>query len=197
MAKKTKNTEKEPHIDWLFGMNPRAIENQEATGQQELVESQQLPRKCNFPRGINAAEQYHKMGIKVFTSSKGDDLFLGVKLPNGWKKEATNHSMWNNLVDDKGRVRATFFYKAAFYDRDSFINFSTRYKCDCDFSEKGFLGYRVWDCEKNEVVFNAGKMADNYDDPNYFKIQDDLQKQCKDFLNNNFPQHEDINAYWS
>jgi len=50
-----------------------------------------------------------------------------VELPIGWKKRSTGHSMWNDLVDDKGRVRATFFYKAAFYDRDAFINFERRY----------------------------------------------------------------------
>ncbi len=38
--------------------------------------------------------------------------------------------MWNELVDDKGRVRASFFYKGAFYDRDAFINFNTRYSIE-------------------------------------------------------------------
>lgn len=197
MAKKTENTKKTPRIDWLFGMNPRAIENQEAQGQKELNESQQLPKKCNSPRGINAAEQYHKMGIKVLTSSKGDDLFLGVKMPNGWKKEATDHSMWNNLVDDKGRIRGRFFYKAAFYDRDSFMNFTTRYEWKCDYSEKEFHSYHVWDSEKKEAVFVTEKMSSDCNTPGYFKMQDKLQKQCEDFLAHNFPNHKDINAYWS
>jgi hypothetical protein len=197
MAKKTKNTKNEPNVEWLLGMNPMAIENQESEGQHELVESQQLPRKCNSPRGINAAEQYHKMGIKVFTKSKGDDLFIGVKLPDGWKKEGTDHSMWNRLVDDKGRVRGQFFYKAAFYDRDSFMNFTTRYTWRSDYSEKNFCGYDVFDSEKNEVIFKTEKMSTDCNTPGYFKTQDKLQQQCKDFLNNNFPNHEDINAYWS
>lgn len=196
MAKKTTNTEKEIHPEWLFGLNPRAIENQEAAGQQELIESQQLPRSCNHPRGVNAAEQYHKMGIKVFTSSKGDDLFMGVKLPDGWKKEATGHSMWNNLVDDKGRIRATFFYKAAFYDRDAFVNFGTRYLWTDDHSEKDSTSYIVKDTATGEILFRTEKQIKDYEDKDYFKKQDALQQQCKDFLNNNFPDHQDINAYW-
>jgi hypothetical protein len=145
---------------------------------------------------MNAAEQYHKMGIKVFTTSKGDDLFIGVKLPEGWKKEATNHSMWNNLVDDKGHIRATFFYKAAFYDRDAFVNFKTRYNWDADYSNKETCSYRVVDGANNEVVFQTEQMTRDCNQPGYFKKQEKLQQQCKDYLDKNFPNHNDINAYW-
>ena len=36
--------------------------------------------------------------------------------------------MWSNLVDKQERVRATIFYKAAFYDRNAFLNVSQRYR---------------------------------------------------------------------
>lgn len=196
MAKKTKNTEKEPHIDWLFGMNPRAIENQEAEGQRELVESQQLPRICNHPRGVNAAEQYHKMGIKVFTSSKGDDLFVGVKLPDGWRKEATDHSMWNNLIDDKGNVRAMFFYKAAFYDRDAFVDFKCRYEQTCKYYDDGYTCC-VIDGHTGRVLFESDKLDSKNIGPDYFHNQELYIQQCKSFLDSNYPNHQDINAYWS
>lgn len=197
MAKKTTNTSKEPRLEWLFGGNPNAIYNQESEGQKELNNSDQLPRKCNSPKGINIVEQYKLMGIEVLNESDGDELFLDVKMPDGWRKDATGHSMWNNLVDDKGRIRGVFFYKAAFYDRDSFMNFTTRYEWKCDYSEKEFVGYQVWDSEKQEVVFNAGKLVKNYDAPDYFQKQDELRDVCEEFLKNNFPNHEDINAYWS
>jgi hypothetical protein len=193
---KATNTENDPKPEWLFGMNPGAIEDQEAKGQRELVESSQLPRVCNSPRGLNAAEQYHKMGIKVFTSSKGDDLFLGVKLPEGWKKEATEHSMWNKLIDDKGRCRAMFFYKAAFYDRDAFVNFQTRYYWKTNFGENKMNSCQVVDRATGEVLFETEKMGEDYNNPDYFKNQEQQQKKCKDFLNETFPNHEDINAYW-
>ncbi len=194
--KKATNTENNPMPHWLMGGNPNAIEQQEAQGQRELVNSLQLPIRCNSPRGVNASEQYNKMGIKTLTGSKGDDLFLGVKLPTGWKKEATTHSMWNNLIDDKGRIRATFFYKAAFYDRDAFINFQTRYQTCTDFSEKDSYGYQVKDTATNEIVFNAGTLNRDSNSPNYFKKQDELQESCKEWLNENHPNWQDINAYW-
>lgn len=100
--------------------NPAAIESQEARGQSQLVESQQLPRK-----GIEALE---KLGVKVIHRHGHDSLFCDVELPQGWTKRATDHSMWSELVDDKGQVVASIFYKAAFYDRDAFISVKGDYK---------------------------------------------------------------------
>ena len=45
-----------------------------------------------------------------------------VKLPAGWKKQATDHSMWSKLLDESGAVVASIFYKAAFYDRIAEMN---------------------------------------------------------------------------
>jgi hypothetical protein len=189
---KTKNTENFPDWSWVMGGNPAAIERQEAEGQKELIDSLQLPKRCNSPIGINAAEQYSKMGIKVFTGSKGDDLFMGVKLPKGWEKRATDHSMWNNLVDDKGRTRATFFYKAAFYDRDAFINFQTRYQSTCKYlTEKDEKGRN-----KSYYVVTDGDIelyvAGFYDGKNH----EELTKMCEEYLNTNYPDWKNINAYW-
>jgi hypothetical protein len=193
MSKKTENTSNNPHWSWVMGGNPAAIERQEAEGQKELVESLQLPKRCNSPRGVNAAEQYAKMGIKVFTGSKGDDLFMGVKLPKGWVKKATDHSMWCELIDDKGRKRAAIFYKAAFYDRDAFINFETRYQFATRYSdEKDEKG-----CKKSYYVVMDGDkelyVAGTCDGKNY----NELTVFCEQFLNENHPDWRDINAYWN
>ncbi len=47
----------------------------------------------------------------------GDHLFYDVTLPEGWKITPTEHPMWSNLVNNKGKIIANVFYKAAFYDR--------------------------------------------------------------------------------
>lgn len=124
----------------LYTMEENGIENQEARGQQELVNSSQLPIKWNsHSRDSSLEDQYKKMGIEITGSS--DELFFDVILPEGWKLESTSHSMWNELKDSNGRTRAMIFYKAAFYDRDAFINFSTRYSYELisflDQSENG------------------------------------------------------------
>ena len=100
--------------DYLFGGNPKAIEAQEARGQQELVKSSSLPTQ-------GLGDIADKLGIEVIGQVSGDRLFSEVRLPPGWAVKATDHSMWSKLVDDQGVERASIFYKAAFYDRDAFI----------------------------------------------------------------------------
>lgn len=94
------------------------IPGQEAQGQRELVHSDVLPTKVNG----GDIQKLVKRGLILGDPVKGDKLFRQVTLPKGWKKVATGHSLWSNLVDENGEEVATIFYKAAFYDRDAFIN---------------------------------------------------------------------------
>jgi hypothetical protein len=103
--------------DWLFGGNPDAIRAQEALGQQELVNSAQLP---TLVRGDKA--KLEAAGVVFGDPCEGDPLFCEAWLPAGWQKKPTEHAMWSTLVDADGKERASIFYKAAFYDRSAFIN---------------------------------------------------------------------------
>lgn len=130
------------------GKSPsQAIENQERRGQQDVVANQRLPRIANdftIPRevltkGIDKSmeireqltikkqnnflytkQKYEEMGIVILGDH--DDLFYNVQLPDGWRIENTDHPMWNVLLNEKHEEVSTFFYKAAFYDRNAFIN---------------------------------------------------------------------------
>jgi len=99
-----------------------AIEHQEKRGQQEAVKSDTLPT-----RGLNHSA-FVAMGIKIGKPVPGDSLFTFVELPKGWKKQPTDHTMYSDVVDEKGRKRASFFYKAAYYDRDANIYPTLRYE---------------------------------------------------------------------
>ena len=170
-------------------------EGQARYGQKEFVNSQQLPSKCNWPsRGVDLKKQYKKLGIKVVGKTSVDDLFLDVVLPEGWKLECTDHSMWNRLMDDKGRERATIFYKAAFYDRDAFINFNHRYITGCEYVEKEegdkFIPkyYCVKDTTTGEELFKT-EVTKEYEDQR-------LDNKSVKWLKKKYPKYEDINAYW-
>ena len=193
--KKVTNTEKlEVNELWLMGGNPGAIEAQEARGQKELVESSQLPSKVNHPFGTDLKKTYADLGIEVLEESRGDDLFLDVVLPEGWKVESTDHSMWNRLVDNKGRERATIFYKAAFYDRDAFINFNKRYYSTSEYvdKEEGDKFHPKFYCVKDgateEILFKT-EVTKEYDDSN-------LRSKADKWLKKHYPDHEKITAYW-
>lgn len=96
--------------NFLVASTPGGIERQEAEGQKMLVESTLLPKDL-FPD----REVWEQEGF-VFGEDH-DDLFVNVNLPVGWKKVATDHSMWSNIEDAEGLPRVAIFYKAAFYDR--------------------------------------------------------------------------------
>ncbi|MDD5589210.1 MAG: hypothetical protein PHP92_04100 [Candidatus Nanoarchaeia archaeon] len=119
------NTNKdEVHPEWIMGGNPFAIEQQEKRGQEQLCQSSQLPINGNFGDTEEYIEEkYNKHNIKIIGKSQNDNLFFDVELPNGWKIVPTEHSMWSELLNDKGEVIADIFYKAAFYDRKAHIAF--------------------------------------------------------------------------
>lgn len=206
---KTTQTQKDPKIGWLFGAIPGAIEAQESKGQEELVNSCQLPRNENAFGGrmVPAKEKYESMGIKVapFTDKvprfiqdtvkrkDDDELFVTVILPDGWRKEATDHSMWNNLVDNKGYIRASFFYKAAFYDRDAFINFNVRYIVTQKYTENAGNGkYPSYACVidqgTKEIIFKTGVTEEYGAYPE--------RAEAEAWLNAKYPDHKNILSYW-
>ncbi|WP_291567072.1 MULTISPECIES: hypothetical protein [unclassified Clostridium] len=210
----------------LTGDASGAIERSEKREQQIIVENQRLPIKsndhsvpCEIRRvGVNNSmeweeqfkieednnkkwtkERYEKMGIKII--DEYDDLFFNVILPNGWEVKPTGHSMWNDVFDNKKRKRISFFYKGAFYDRDAFSNFEKRYSyrimpfddyiTNASYEErmaKEQYGV-VYDCEK-EIYRTTGIVSKDYWDKR-------LETQSEDYLNLNYPNWKDINAYWN
>lgn len=97
------------------------VENQEAQGQAQLLRSAVLPTK-----GLNRHE-FEALGFIIGKPVPGDEMFTECTLPEGWKKERGDHSMWSYVVDQLGRRRVACFYKAAFYDRKAFCRLETPY----------------------------------------------------------------------
>lgn len=205
------------------------IETQEKMGQIDMVKNQRLPKRTNinaipwdvFYQNVNdnmdykeredittqnnisyTREQYEKMGITI--AGEYDDLFWDVTLPAGWEIKATDHSMWNELFDDKGRKRASFFYKAAFYDRDAFINFDTRFHLRVDHIADYSEDYEIWkNSDYQGVVMDLDKSiystksipatgSFNKDE----KVKDTLQADIENFMKEHYPDYESIHAYW-
>ncbi len=112
----------------MIASTPGGIERQEAAGQASFVSSETLPLQFNYC----TKEQFEAMGV-VF-GAPVDDLFQQARLPAGWVKVATDHSMHSELRDEKGRKRAGIFYKAAFYDRSAFISLTSRFSIERDWA---------------------------------------------------------------
>lgn len=103
----------------MFGGSSGAIEAMEARGQQQLLESTDLPTQ-----GSDDPE-FLRLGFTFGEPHKHDPLFRPATLPQGWKREGTDHSMHSNIVDQFGRKRVGVFYKAAFYDRRADMHLNT------------------------------------------------------------------------
>ena len=187
-----------------------AIEDQERRGQQDVVRNQRLPRKWNITAcsSADAKDQYEKMGIVV--AGEYDDLFFNVSLPEGWEIRATGSSYWNNLYDARGRLRAKFFYKAAFYDRDAHIVFECRYRIRVEHTAPDDAEWEVWEASdiqgtvldgdsvvrETERVTAPEKKNGRRDFNEESSIKRRLWDELESYMKQNYPEYEDINAYW-
>jgi len=183
--------------NFMVAMTPGGIEAQEARGQQKLVNSDVLPLDI----GYNTTwEQLADLGI--IRGEQVDDLFTKVTLPTGWYKKPTEHSMWSDLIDEQGRVRAHIFYKAAFYDRRANLGLVTRYnygvqpviKNEWDGQCYGAVtdhGNVIWHTDETLIRKN-----DSNDDEAYYKVYDKLEKAAHTWLEKHYPDYRNPLAYW-
>lgn len=111
--------------NYLTAMTPGGIEAQEAAGQQSLVaHKDRLPIIGTIRNrgGADIPDERAKWEAAGFVF--GDEIpeqgrrpvFVACTFPPGWRLQATDHSMWSDVIDDAGRKRASVFFKAAFYD---------------------------------------------------------------------------------
>jgi hypothetical protein len=131
--------------NFLYALEKGGIERQEAHEQTKLVSSADLPKKCDNWKKLES--------WGVVRCESVDDLFLSVTLPDDWKKVATDHYMWSHLVDQDGLIRASIFYKGAFYDRSAHINVTeNRYHVSRNYDIEDAEAYEVRDSATGETV---------------------------------------------
>ncbi len=172
----------------MFGSSG-AIERQEADGQRELVNASVLPIK-----GIEKVRSMiESNGGSIGEPVAGDTIFVNVILPTGWTKVATDHSMWSNLLDDKGRKRAGIFYKAAFYDRSAHISALNRFSVD-SWSRTTDTLVVVFVTDACGLVEHEESMA--IGDAKKYNVMDAAEDKVKAFLDETYPLWRDASAYW-
>jgi hypothetical protein len=186
---KPRNTTAEMNADPMLALLtmglPGGIERMEARGQQELVKGESLPTECSDKAALEAA------GVVFGAPYPDDPLFCPVTLPEGWKKQATSHAMHSNLLDDKGRVRASIFYKAASYDRRADMYAKRRYNIDA------YAPIPGKDRESTQVVVKDGETTiQEFGEAKGYDEREEVRKLAAAWLNENFPQWESCAAYW-
>ncbi|MER6575771.1 hypothetical protein [Nonomuraea sp. NPDC001023] len=136
-----------------------SIARMEAQGQRQIVNSTVLPARMNY----GTEDELIALGFKLGDKVEGDPLFRQVTLPNGWKREGSDHAMWSYVVDELGRRRVSVFYKAAFYDRGAFLNVNTVYGYvgECLSEQRQPIGDDVWATPKALYAAAVGVIAQN------------------------------------
>lgn len=180
---------------WVMGGNPNAILAQEAQGQKSFVGSDTLPTDIGGDSDYDEKAILKAAGVKFLGSLKGDKMFQYVELPQGWQKVATDHSMWSKLVDDKGRERASIFYKAAFYDRSARMSLSCRYGVSLDYDR--FYKENVGVAN----VMDGGKVIHTTeplpaDSEKRYEVRDRTREVAIEWLDRNHPDWRNPGAYW-
>lgn len=111
------NTSKRDQLTHIVGAMSQGsegyIEGMEAQGQKQVVaDSEVMPADGSW-------EMLRVFGFGEPVPIEGDDMFVRTTLPEDWSKQSTNHSMWSEVIDERGLRRVAVFYKAAFYDRSA------------------------------------------------------------------------------
>lgn len=95
----------------------------EARGQAEMVRSESLPSKSIH----STDDDLEAMGIELGQPFEEDAIFRPAILPDGWTRKGTDHNMWSEVYDERGRKRLMIFYKAAFHDRVAHLSAEKRF----------------------------------------------------------------------
>lgn len=113
--------------NFIAASTPGGIEAQEKRGQieQSFLETLPIDGTITSRGKINSKAEFEKLGF-VF-GKQIDECFVESQFPNGWRKKPTDHSMWSEILDEKGRKRGMIFYKAAFYDRSAHVHLECRF----------------------------------------------------------------------
>jgi len=212
-----RDTSKEDPTIHMLGMmsdgSTRYIEDQERQGQTQLAASTTIPAKLN---GCTE-EDLRALGFELEPKpTSGDLLFRPAMLPHGWKIVPTSHAMWSDLVDSRGFIRGSIFYKAAFYDRSAHLGLSVRLHVHEDYDARkrdGTLAYDIYADMPGKTADDGNrKILYRHEHPEkfpdltrndsdeirrrYFQALDDSRGVATEWLKRNYPDYASSSAYW-
>jgi len=189
--------------NFIAATTPGGIEAQERRGQFEQSTLERLPVK-----GTSSEEDrrmFESLGFKfkldrTAAQSRGrGEIFVEVEFPKGWRKKPADHSMWSELVDDKGRKRGAIFYKAAFYDRSARVHLERRFGVTSDYGkpmETIFVSDACGLVKQMCPPMDAAEWKDRETATKRSDALDEARKHLSDWLDANYPDWKSPLAYW-
>jgi hypothetical protein len=174
----------------LVAATPGGIERQEREGQATMTRQfDRLPREHS--RGL-PADILERLGFVV--GAPIDELFVQVEPPAGRTLRPTDHSMWSEIFDEKGRKRGGVFYKAAFYDRRAHLRLDPRYTVRMELDgepDARRYRYELQDLANGTVIEHADwRELDDHEQ----SLADELR--LVEVMRERYPDVADVTAYW-
>lgn len=185
------------YLDAMITGDPGgAIEREERRGQLGLAAANRLPADMS-PDDRKTLEAW---GVQFGERLPGvDRIFLACTLPPGWLIAPTDHAMWSRLLDDRGRLRATIFFKAAPYDYHAHMETLRRFKATARGAGGGTGG--LWEepiqgvaLDGEEAIFTTTPQKASVE--NYTETKDALRKEAETYLDTRYPDWRNPLAYW-
>ena len=172
------------------------IEHMESEGQQRAVNNTMVAKEM-----LPSRKDWEQLGF-TFSDIPGDDVLCKATLPEGWRIKATDHSMWNDIIDQNGRKRGSMFYKSSFYDRSAHMNLNCRYGVRLDYIGEDYATTEIYFGNDSEKLFVAGqvctpKNATREERLARYAEEDRLKAIAKKFGDENYPNWQSVHAYWN
>lgn len=207
----TRRFHADPFYESMLGLaagSPEEYDRVTASrGAAEVRMSDELPAKDTADPEVQAA--LLSLGFKLGGVQSGNPMFREAEMPKGWTRKSTDHYMYTNVLDAKGRVRAQIGFKAQAYDPwTSFVlyrRFSLRqiYPKDQE-RERGTVKFSVRDrLAKPEKDGSEGIIFTTVGvhvlRKNYTR-NDELEKEhvaaCAAWLDRNYPKWQEHTGHW-
>lgn len=184
----------------LIGMSPAEMERASNAEARADLSNAAKEKEQELPTEMNKQDRaiFESWGVKFLGPKKDDSLFQRVVMPKGWKIEATDHGMWYKVKDENGFVRASMFYKSAFYDRAAHINTCNRLSCSTDYGE-----YESAEADKifgvirdsNGTLLWRGTLLDR-NTKDVFSGKSPAHDEAEKVLTEAYPDWKDPMKYW-
>lgn len=141
---------------------------------------------CRIPKGkmLPSLRIYESLGF-TFAPSKNPSYYTAT-MPAGWRVESSESDYKLYVVDAKGFRRG----EKNWYSHSSDFALFTRYSITFSHPEPDTVEVIVEDSD-GKVIYSAGRCSELGSDE-YKKLEED----CRDYLQKNFPDWKEYDAYW-
>ena len=172
--------------------------NFKKTISENINQKEQLPiTTTKIPKKLNPEKEiWEDLGF-TFTNNNDNNTLYNTTLPTGWSIQPTNHSMILNIIDEHNQIRGNILC-----NNNTSIYLNTRYKICVNYVGKGYNTIEIYFGNEEEKLFIAGLVhkkncTDRLEIVKAYEEQIRLTRLAQEWAEYNYPDYEDVRAYWN